>query len=101
MAGSVMFALFRKKTSELSAGYYSRGAIVRLSNRSRYNTRPEDAVCELGMGIVQAILAVLSGHVTRISWSDGGKVGTLHLLSASGPGEYDFTWDESDPELGL
>lgn len=101
MAGSVMFALFRKKAAELSAGYYSRGAIVRLSSRSRYNTRPEDAVCELGMGIVQAILAVLSGHVTRISWSDGGKRGTLHLLSTSGPGEYDFTWDESDPELGL
>jgi hypothetical protein len=101
MPGSVMTALFRKKTADLSRGAYYRGARVQLSNRSKFNGKPEDAACELGMGIVQALLAALTGHVVSLSWIDGGKAGTVHLFSTSSDGEYDFTWDESQADLGL
>ena len=101
MPGSVMTALFRKKTAELSRGAYYRGARLQLSNRSKFNGKPPDAVCELGMGIVQALLAALTGHVVSFACIDGGKAGTVHLFSTSSDGEYDFSWDESQPDLGL
>jgi hypothetical protein len=101
MPGSVVSVLFRKKSAELSRGYYSRGAKVRPPNRSRFNRKPDDASCEVGMGIVQALLAVLSGHVEQFSWEDRGLVGTAHLFSTSGGSDYHFTWDERAPELTL
>lgn len=98
---SVVTVLFKKKTAELSRGYYNRGAEVSPSNRSRYNTKPAAASCAIGMGIVQAVLAVLSGHVERFSWCEEGRTGTAHLTSTSSASDYDFSWDEMDPELGL
>lgn len=98
---SVVSALFHKKTAELSGGYYSRGAEVWPPNRSQHNTRPADASCALGMGIVQALLAVLTGHVERFFWQEQGLVGTAHLISTSSSTDYDFTWDERDPQPGL
>lgn len=101
MPGSVVSVLFRKKAAELSRGYYSRGAKVTPPNRSRFNTRPDDASCEVGMGIVQALLAALSGHVDQFSWRERGLVGSAHLLSTSRGSDYHFSWDERDPELAL
>jgi hypothetical protein len=101
MPGSVVTALFRKKSAELSRGSYSRGAKVWPPNRSRYNRKPEDAPCDVGMGIVQALLAALSGHVDQFSWGGGGLVGTIHLYSTSSRGDYHFTWDEREPDLAL
>src|SRR5207237_5312974 len=97
--GSVVSVLFRKKNAELSRGYYSRGAKVWPPNRSRYNRKPDDASCEVGMGIVQALLAALSGHVDQFSWRERGLVGSAHLYSTSSGCDYHFTWDERDPEL--
>jgi hypothetical protein len=98
---SVVSALFQKKSAELSDGYYSRGAEVRPPNRSKYNTRPADVSCALGMGIVQALLAALAGHVEWFSWREKGQEGTAHLSSTSSSSNYDFTWDERDPLPGL
>ncbi len=56
-------ALFGKREAELSGGFYRRGAVVRLANRSRYNTLPASETPSLGMGMVQAVLAVLTMHV--------------------------------------
>lgn len=98
---SVVSVLFRKKAADLSRGYYTRGAEVWPPNRSKYNRKPDDASCEIGMGIVQALLAVLSGHVDRFSWTGQGQVGYAHFASTSSPDDYDFTWDERDPDLGL
>lgn len=101
MGASVISALFQKKTAELSRGYYNRGAEVQPSNRSKYNSKPEDVVCAMGMGIVQALLAILSGHVQQFSWREQGKVGAAHFASTSSRDTYDFTWDERDAVVGL
>src|SRR5262249_37878117 len=101
LMSSVVAALFQKKTAELSGGSYCRGAEVRPAHRSRHNTRPADASCALGMGIVQELLAVLSGHVERFSCRQQGLVGRSHQKSTSRSAEYDFTWDERNPQLGL
>jgi hypothetical protein len=101
MPGSVVSVLFRKKSAELSRGYYARGAKVWPPNRSRFNPKPDDASCEVGMGIVQALLAALSGHIDQFSWRNGGLVGSAHLYSTSSGSDYHFTWDERDPELAL
>jgi hypothetical protein len=53
------------------------------------------------MGIVQALLAALSGHIDQFSWGERGLVGTAHLYSTSSGSDYHFTWDESEPELAL
>ena len=98
---SVVSILFKKKTAELSRGYYSRGALIWPPNRSRHNTKPAEASCQIGMGIVQALLAALSGHVELFSWREQGRVGHTHLVSTSSSRDYDFTWDEMDPQLGL
>lgn len=101
MPGSVVSVLFRKKTAELSRGFYARGAKVWPPNRSRFNPRPPDAPCEIGMGIVQALLAVLSGHVDQFAWRARGLEGSAHLYSTSSGSDYSFTWDEGDSELAL
>jgi len=99
MAGTVVSVLFRKKSAELSGDSYTRGAKVSPPNRSRYNRKPDDASCEIGMGMVQAMLAVLSGHVDLFSWQ--GQVGYAHFSSTSSGTSYEFTWDERNPELGI
>lgn len=101
MPGSVVGVLFRKKNAELSRGSYSRGAKVWPPNRSKFNRKPDDASCEVGMGIVQALLAALSGHIDQFSWQEQGLVGIAHLYSTSSGSDYHFTWDERAPELTL
>jgi hypothetical protein len=79
-------ALFRKSKAELSGGYYERGShdSIADAHRSRYNTRAGT----LGMGFVQALLAVLSAHVISFEWKEQGKMGVATLMSTSGHGEY-------------
>jgi hypothetical protein len=98
---SVVSVLFRKRTAELSRGYYTRGAEVWPPNRSRHNTKSAGETCKIGMGIVQALLAALTGHIEQFAWSERGKIGWVRLASTSSSREYDFTWDEVDPLLAL
>lgn len=90
-------ALFRKTEAKLSRGVYERGASVRPENRSRYNSSSDP---QLSMGIVEAILAVLTLHVANFGWRDQGMLGRATLYSTSKrPKEnypYQFTWDERD-----
>src|SRR5205085_12437955 len=88
-------ALFRKGKAELSGGYYEQGYhdSIDSTHRSRYNTKSGT----LGMGFVQALLAVLSAHVISFEWKEQGKMGVVRLASTSGQGEYQFSWDERDP----
>ena len=88
-------ALFQKSKAELSGGYYEQGShdTIADAHRSRYNTR----LGTLGMGFVQALLAVLSAHVSSFEWKEQGKKGVATLMSTSGHGEYYLSWDESDP----
>ena len=98
-------ALFGKREAELSSGFYRRGAVVRLANRSRYNTLAASETPSLGMGMVQAVLAVLTIHVASFAWDAQGQVGSAVLYSTSKRPKnqytYQFSWDERDPENPL
>ena len=92
---SSFYALFGKDVAELSGGYYRKGNhdTIEDQNRSRYNTRSGT----LGMGFVQALLAVLSSHVISFDWKEQGQAGVAIIKSSSGKGMYTLSWDERDP----
>ena len=91
-------ALFRKNAADLSGGFYTRGDIVRLENRSQYNDlSATEEQASLGMGIVQAVLAALSQHINSFTWGEQGRIGKATFYSTSKwPKTYEFSWDERD-----
>lgn len=98
-------ALFRKNSAALSGGYYTRADIVRVENRSKYNPLSATETSSLSMGIVQAVLAVLSLHVESFAWDEQGRIGKATLYSTSKRPKslylYEFSWDERDPAFPL
>jgi len=98
-------ALFRKKSADLSGGYYTRSSTVRKENRSQYNELSATETASLGMGIVQAVLAVLSLHVESFTWGEQGRIGQATLYSTSKRPKssytYEFSWDERDPAFPM
>ncbi len=50
----------------------------------------------IGMGLVQAILALASGLLETLSCSTDAYCGRLRVRSSSGSHHYDLTWDDRD-----
>jgi hypothetical protein len=95
-----LLPLFRKSAADLSRGYYTRGDLVRVENRSQYNALSAMEPASLGMGIVQAVLAVLSLHIDSFAWGEQGRIGKAAFYSTSKRPKsfytYEFSWDERD-----
>jgi hypothetical protein len=99
-------ALMRKKDASLSNGAFARdprpgvSAIVHARNRSRFAAAVvgRDAGADvLGMGVVQAILAALTGAVRAVTWDADGRRGRA-TIDGIGSGEtYQMSWDDQRP----
>ena len=95
-------ALMRKKDASLSGGAYARDprpgvtSTVRAANRSRFRalTEAEAGDGQLGMGIVQGILAALTGAVRAISWDSDGSVGRVTIDGVGSRETYQMSWDD-------
>ncbi len=91
-------ALMRKKEASLSGRAYARDprpgvtSVVRAAHRSTFALAPGDG--KLGMGVVQAILAALTGAIRAISWDVDGQTGRV-TIDGVGSGEtYQMSWDD-------
>ncbi len=103
-------ALMRKKDASLSGGAYARdprpgvSSVVRAPNRSRFAAAMEGGMPgdgRLGMGVVQAILAALTGSIRAISWDPDGRLGRV-TIDGIGSGEtYQMSWDDQRPDYVL
>src|SRR6266540_1896731 len=96
------FGLLRnKKAAELAAGAFTSLTAIPLAQRSRYSSPAADATIELGLGYVQAVLAVLFGVVTTISYDAPGSAGRVSMRSTGGSTLYNFSWSEERERLML
>lgn len=103
-------ALMRKKDASLSGGAYARdprpgvASIVRAANRSHFAAAlvgSDAGDGKLGMGVVQAILAALTGAIRAISWDTDGRFGRI-TVDGVGSGEtYQMSWDDQRPDYLL
>ena len=103
-------ALMRKKDAALSGGAYARDprpgvtSVVRAAQRSAFavdadGTTPGDG--PLGMGLVQASLAALTGSIRALSWSMDGRTGRA-TIDGVGSGEtYQMSFDDRRPDYRL
>ena len=96
------FGLLRnKKAAELAAGAFTSLETIPPAQRSRYSSPAADATIELGLGYVQAVLAVLFGVVTTISYDAPGSAGRVAMRSTGGSTLYTFSWSEERERLML
>lgn len=83
--------LLNKKEAKLAGGAITRGAQIAPANRSAYATAGT-AVANLGMGYVEAVLAILHGIVGTIAFDPGAAKGRVSMRSTGGPTAYAFSW---------
>jgi hypothetical protein len=96
------FGLLRnKKAAELAAGAFTALQAIPPTQRSRYSPSGEDATIELGLGYVQAVLAVLFGVVTSFSFDAPGDKGRVAMRSSGGSTVYHFSWHATAERLIL
>ena len=96
------FGLLRnKKAAELAAGAFTALQAIPPAQRSRYSPPGEDATIELGLGYVQAVLAVLFGVVTSFSFDAPGQHGRVAMRSSGGSTAYHFSWQATTERLLL
>jgi hypothetical protein len=96
------FGLLRnKKAAELAAGAFTSLTAIPPAQRSRYSSPAADATIELGLGYVQAVLAVLFGVVTTFSYDAPGSAGRVAMRSTGGSTLYTFSWSEERERLLL
>ena len=103
-------ALMRKKEASLSGGAFARDprpgvtSVVRVPDRSQFAAAqfgPDLGDGQLGMGVVQAILAALTGAVRAIAWDPDGRQGRV-TIDGVGSGEtYQMSWDDRRPDYLL
>src|ERR671917_2461228 len=103
-------ALMRKKDAALSGGAYARDprpgvtSVVRAAQRSTFAVDAEGAPLgdgQLGMGLVQASLAALTGSIRALSWSVDGLTGRA-TIDGVGSGEtYQMSFDDRRPDYRL
>lgn len=82
--------LANKKEAKLAGGAIVRGAQIAPANRSAY--AGGSAVANLGMGYVEAVLAILHGIVGTIAFDPGAARGRVSMRSTGGPTAYEFSW---------
>jgi hypothetical protein len=93
---SPLHVLQHKKDAELAHGAFTRYELIDPKNRSHYSPAAPSIV-ELGLGYVQAVLAILHGIVSSFSYDAPGLVGRVVAHSANRSSCYQFTWhQESD-----
>ena len=96
------FGLLRnKKAAELAAGAFTALQAIPPAQRSRYSPSGEDATIELGLGYVQAVLAVLFGVVTSFSFDAPSTKGRVAMRSTGGSTVYHFSWYATSERLIL
>jgi hypothetical protein len=96
------FGLLRnKKAAELAAGAFTALQAIPPAQRSRHSPAGEDATIELGLGYVQAMLAVLFGVVTSFSFDAPGAKGRVAMRSSGGSTVYHFSWHATPERLIL
>jgi hypothetical protein len=94
------FGLLRnKKAAELAAGAFTALQAIPPTQRSRYSPDGADATIELGLGYVQAVLAVLFGVVTSFSFDAPGAQGRVAMRSSGGSTVYHFSWQATPERL--
>lgn len=100
-------ALWKRGPATLSGGAYAwvnpkapaaTGATNRVHERnlSRYSPYKGKRDGTMGMGLVQAILALANGLLQTLSCSTDGHCGRLRVRSSSSAHHYDLTWDDRD-----
>ena len=95
------FGLLRnKKAAELAAGAFTALEAIPPAQRSRYAPNSEGAI-ELGLGYVQAVLAVLFGVVTSFAFDAPGAKGRVAMRSTGGSTVYHFSWHATPERLLL
>lgn len=93
--------LMNKKVCGLSGDIYLRGHRIQPDNLSVYNTQRSKTDSALGMGFVQAILAVLSGAVRGCTFDDDTRTGKVTIASLGASGMYQMSWDRRGTDLLL
>jgi len=83
--------LANKKEAKLAGGAIARGAQIAPANRSAY-AAAGSAAANLGMGYVEAVLAILHGIVGTIAFDPGAARGRVSMRSTGGPTAYEFSW---------
>jgi MoxR-like ATPase len=86
--------LLNKKDAKLAGSHIAKGATVEPANRSRYNGDAGETT--LGLGYVEAVLAVLFGIVGVITYDHAGRLGRVTMRSSGGPTAYHFAWRIED-----
>ena len=96
------FGLLRnKKAAELAAGAFTALQAIPPAQRSRYSPEGDGATIELGLGYVQAVLAVLFGVVTSFSFDAPSTKGRVAMRSTGGSTVYHFSWHATPERLIL
>ena len=103
-------ALMRKKDAALSAGAYARDprpgvtTVVRAAQRSTFAVDAGGAPLgdgQLGMGLVQASLAALTGSIRALSWSMDGLTGRATIEGVGSGETYQMSFDDRRPDYRL
>jgi MoxR-like ATPase len=81
--------LRNKKTSQFAPAF-ARHQPIAPANRSRFNTRADTV---LGLGYVDAVLAVLHGLIRALSYDCAGARGRVSVSGSGGGPAYALTWD--------
>jgi len=96
------FGLLRnKKAAELANGAFTSLEPIPPAQRSRYSPSAEDATFGLGLGYVQAVLAVLFGVVKTFSFDAPAAKGRVTMRSTGGSTMYHFSWHATAERLIL
>ena len=96
-------ALMRKKDATLTGGAYAREArpgvttSCAAANRSIWATADGAALgsAPLGMGILQGLLAILTGVVQSIAWERTTRYGQLRIAGVSSSETYTMSFDDT------
>lgn len=100
-AVSPLHILQHKREAELSEGAFARYAPIDPADRSRFSPPAPAHRVELGLGYVQAVLAVLHGVVTVFSYDPPGTAGRVELRSTGGSATYRFAWLDAGDRLTM
>ncbi len=103
-------ALMRKKDAALRGGAYARDprpgvtSVVRAAQRSTFAVDADGAPLgdgQLGMGLVQASLAALTGSIRALSWSVDGLTGRATIDGVGSGDTYQMSFDDRRPDYRL
>ena len=103
-------ALMRKKDAAMSGGVYARDprlgvtSVVRAAQRSTFAVDADGAPLgdgQLGMGLVQASLAALTGAIRALSWSVDTLTGRATIDGVGSGDTYQMSFDDRRPDYRL